>query len=240
MERYPYPSPSDPHGLSSNDPNAPGSSYRPGGTSSWTIGGVVSAGWEGFKRDPVTLIAAGVIGYMLVFALGIVAGLFGAGGNEPTAGAFVQFVFSIAQSILAAFLSIGWIRIYLTTARGGKADLSQLFSGGDVVVWMVIGNLLVTVGAALGLILLILPGIVLMLGWSLTSFFIADAGMGPVQAISASWNATRGQKLHLFGFFLVLGLMGIAGALACGVGLLVAMPVAGVAMATVYLQLSGR
>lgn len=239
MERFPYTSPSDPQGLSSHD-SWGSSGHSSGGTGSWSIGDAVSAGWEGFKRDPMTLVAANVIGYMLLFAVGIVASMFGAGGNEPTANGFVQFFFSIVQSVATAFLTIGWIRIYVTVARGGKADLSQLFSGGDALLWMVVGNLLVTIGVALGLVLLIVPGIIVALGLALTSFFIADARMPALEAISASWNATRGHKLHLFGFFLVLGLMGIAGALACGVGLLVAMPVAGVAMTTVYLQLTGR
>lgn len=124
--------------------------------------------------------------------------------------------------------------------KGGKPELSQLFSGGDALLWMFLANLIIGFGVALGLVLLIVPGVILALGWSLAGLYIADARMNPIDAMSASWNATSGSKLNLFVLFIVLGLICLAGALLCGLGLLVALPVSGLALAWVYVRLSGR
>ncbi len=49
-------------------------------------------------------------------------------------------------------------------------------------------------------------------------FFIVDRGMGPIQALQASWDATNEQKLRAAGLLVISALVGILGFLALLVG----------------------
>jgi uncharacterized membrane protein len=69
---------------------------------------------------------------------------------------------------------------------------------------------------------------------------VVDQNMGPIEAMKASWGATTGQKLPIILWGLVAFLVMMAGGLACGLGMLVAMPIVYLAHTTIYLRLSGR
>ena len=86
---------------------------------------------------------------------------------------------------------------------------------------------------------LMIPVIVISLGLSMAEFYVVDQGMGPVQALKASWSVTSGQKGKIF----LLGLISVGvillGYLACCIGVFAAMPTIQVANAMVYCALSG-
>ncbi len=64
---------------------------------------------------------------------------------------------------------------------------------------------------------------------------ILDQNMSATEAIAGSWRMTRGKVLGLFGFNLLLAVIAFAGALACGIGLLFALPFIGLCYAAAYL-----
>ncbi len=52
-------------------------------------------------------------------------------------------------------------------------------------------------------------------------FFIVDQGMGPIEALQASWDATQAQKLRTAGLFVISSLVGLSGVVALFVGVVV-------------------
>ena len=80
----------------------------------------------------------------------------------------------------------------------------------------------------------------LVYGLCLAQFFVADADMGPIDAMKASWAATNGHKGKLF----LLGLLSIpvmlVGMVACCVGIFATASIVMVAFAIVFVRLSGR
>lgn len=60
---------------------------------------------------------------------------------------------------------------------------------------------------------------------------------GPVEALRRAWLLGEGQRLRLFGYSFVAGLVTMAGMLACGVGLIFAMPVAYMLLLALFLAL---
>jgi len=54
-------------------------------------------------------------------------------------------------------------------------------------------------------------------------FFIVDQGMGPIEALQASWDATKHQKLRTAGLLVTSSLIGVLGMLALVVGIAVGM-----------------
>jgi len=80
-----------------------------------------------------------------------------------------------------------------------------------------------------GLLLLIVPGIIWALKYSLYGYFVIDRNMGPLEALKASAEATEGAKGELFSLALLLFGVQILGLICLCVGLLFTIPLALVA-----------
>jgi len=70
-------------------------------------------------------------------------------------------------------------------------------------------------------------------------YLILDRDFGPVEAMQESWDLTTGHFWGLLGVAAVLGLIGTAGYLACGIGLLFALPLIELVRAAGYLMAGG-
>ncbi len=90
------------------------------------------------------------------------------------------------------------------------------------------------------MILLIVPGVIVALGLSMTTLCIVDKDLGTIDAMKESWRITTGQKGGLFVYGLLAFALLLAGVLACCLGTLVAAPVAAIGLAYIYLRLTGQ
>jgi hypothetical protein len=129
---------------------------------------------------------------------------------------------------------------HANAARAEEPSISDVLSGGRYFLPILGLTLLSNVAIGLGIVALIVPGIVIALGFQLANFFVVDAEMGPVASMTASWHVTKGHRLALFGFNIAAVLLVLVGALALGVGAIVAISVTGIAEAIIYLRISGR
>jgi uncharacterized membrane protein len=91
----------------------------------------------------------------------------------------------------------------------------------------------------LGFALLLVPGVILSLGLMLTPYYVVDRGMGPVEAMKASWATTMGEKGKLFVLALYWFGVSLLGLLACCIGSLPAMAVISISQAIVFCRLTG-
>ena len=90
------------------------------------------------------------------------------------------------------------------------------------------------------MILLIVPGIIWGLRYSMYGYYMVTEGAGPMEALQKSAAATNGHKGELFGLCLASAGVVILGALCLGVGLLWALPTVEIAWSAVFLELSGQ
>ena len=209
----------------------------------WEIGEVLGQAWTGFKANWVVLLVA--------FFVTI---LFQAGpGQSPrimvATGALDQGTLpyfgmsggaSLVGIIFGAFFRVGLVRITLAVARGQTPQFADLFSGGPLFLRMIGLQLLLALAYGAGCVLFVVGMIFVILMFCLSEYFLVDANMGVIDSMRASYNATKGQWGNLFLFGLVVFGLAMAGVLACCVGAVVAGAVSSVAMAIIYLRLSGR
>jgi uncharacterized membrane protein len=107
--------------------------------------------------------------------------------------------------------------------------------------WKFLGvTILLTLAVAIGLILLIVPGIIFGLMFMFATFVVIERELGPIDAMNESHRITRGHKWQLFGFMLLLLLINLLGLLALVVGLLVSIPVSTLAFVHAYRVLAGK
>lgn len=236
MYQNPYAAPQPP-----TDPYRSASPVR-GEPQPWDPSDVLRVGFELFKANWGPLTAAAFLMLLLGSMPGqIPAGLFRAGAIDAEQSTWVSIPFTVVGLLVQEFFAAGFARTLLDVGRTGTGSFSQLFSAGGN------GRFLAFLGTAilkailvgLGLVFFIVPGVILALGLSLSTYYVIDQGLGPVDALKASWETTTGHKGQIFVFGLLGGLVGIAGMLACCVGYFPALVIVQLGEVVMYLRLSG-
>jgi uncharacterized membrane protein len=89
-----------------------------------------------------------------------------------------------------------------------------------------------------GLLLLLVPGIVVMVGWFFFWGYAIESSLGPVDSLKASWELTRGRKWDVF--FLSLAMAGVVltGLVAFCVGIFAAVPFVMLAESILFVRLT--
>ncbi|HEX7666379.1 MAG TPA: hypothetical protein VF407_17755, partial [Polyangiaceae bacterium] len=214
-----------------------------GGAQPWEPGEVFSLAWDGFKRNWGVLVGV-VFVQMLITQIpsAIANGIVQSGAVDPgsAAASGISGACSLIGAFLGAFLAAGVIKVFLTAARGGVPNFGDMFGGGNKLLPILGTQILMGLAIVVGFILLIVPGIILSLGLCLSTYYVADADYGPIDAMKASWAATNGSKGKLFLLGLIGFLVMIVGVLACCVGALASIAVYTLAMGIVFVRLSGR
>jgi uncharacterized membrane protein YgcG len=209
----------------------------------WEIGEVLARSWDIYKANwgvlsgafAVMILCTAVPVYVVSFGLVL-------SGNGPGTDAYTPVYGStnLINQLISAFFMIGMYRISLAAARGQAPQFATLFSGGSRFLPFFGMTLLMYIAIGFGLLFLVVPGVILGCGLWAGGFYIADSDLGVMDSLRASWEAMKGQKGAYFLFALVIGLLQIAGVLACCVGVFVTVPLYFIAQAIVFLRISGR
>ncbi len=227
----------------------------------WDVGEVLQSAWEAFKVCWGPLVGALFLSGFISQIPGLIAraiqgvsmGVADAGRHHSSSGSgssedlampilmmVIVFVGTIIGWAIGCFFHVGMTRMWCSAARRESVDFGELFRGGNRFLHLLAAQFLMGLAIVFASLLLIVPGIILSYGLMLTQFYVVDAEMGPIEAMKASWETTTGQKGKLFVLSLAFFALGIAGLLCCCLGVYVAAPVCSVALAIVYVRLSGR
>ena len=201
-------------------------------------GAALRFGWATFKKRPGFFILAGLVILLISAAVsavttGIDATISGS-ADEPS------IVGSLLNTALGVLVSMGATAFYLHAHDNPEgATLSSLWHPRPFWKYL-LASLLLGITIAIGFLLLIVPGIIFTLMFLFTTFIVIDREFGPIEAMKESHRITRGHKLPLLGFLLLLMLINLGGLLAFVVGLLVTIPVSSLAVTHAYRVLGGR
>ena len=209
----------------------------------WSVGEVLSLAWAGFQRSWAVLVGA----YFVYFAISSVVSyvptvLTLANVLQPDSleAMIASGVCTFVSILVGCLFMPGLLRMTIQVARGQSPEFGELFAGVTHFLPYTASFLLTSLATLLGLFLACVPGVIVALAVMLAPYYVVDAGMGPIEAIKESLARTDGHKVNLFVLTLVGILLGFCGALACCVGFLATVPVYLVAMAIVYVRISGR
>jgi len=168
-----------------------------------------------------------------------------------------------AATMVTTWLAFGFInggvyRFALAVGRGQARSFGDVFSGGR---WfgasftmlalaglVALPGTIVPIGMrvagsppALQLpvtLLLLVPGFLLAVAWSMAMPLIVDRGMGGIEAMKESWRITAGRRFDIFVTMLVLGLVIVGGCCLCGIGAPIGMALTPIALSFIYLRLT--
>jgi uncharacterized membrane protein len=164
---------------------------------------------------------------------------------------FDSWFLTIVGGLLSAFISLvvglGLIRAALAILDGGRPSVEQLISTKDI--WpYIIASLLVAVIVTVGLILCLIPGLIAGFLLQFYGYAIIDRKSdsvttapesSPTGALRASFEVVAANVGSLILLAVLCLLLNLAGALLCGLGLLVTLPVTAIAVAYAWRYFSG-
>jgi hypothetical protein len=205
---------------------------------------------QNFGGVAVPLAVAGLVSaipnFLLSFGRGIlITALTVSNSVDPTVlmalnyGSFgVTYVISL---IAQAYMLGGMVQFALRVCRGERPDFGVVFSGGPFFLPLLGGTILYSLGFGVGFVFCFVPGLFLAGSWVAYSAFIVDKRMGPIAALSASWQAMAPYRVAGLVYILLTAVVGFAGVLACLIGaLLVSLPLIIIGNAYIYLKLIGE
>jgi uncharacterized membrane protein len=197
----------------------------------------LKTGWNITKDNFIFFLLATIV-LFLISSLGSLIPT-NAVKAQPSLGA-IRFVLDVISIFLSILINLGLIKVMLMFLDGQKPKFKELFSLSNKVITMFASSLLYGLIVMGGFILLIVPGLIWGLKFSLYKYFIVEKNAGPVEALKLSAQATGGAKWNLFLFGFVCAGVNILGLLCFGIGLLFTIPLTWIAMTFVYRKLAAQ
>jgi len=218
------------------------------------LGEAFSYGWNAFTRSGGVFIAATLIwligGAVVVFLVTLIFGgfasLFENDDNTPRIGLSVGFLVVAAVFYLILFLvQAAFVRASLKVTDGRRPELADFFRFENSTNLILTALLLTAVNIVVSLVSWIpllgqLVAFAVNLFLLFTLWFVVDKQLSPVDALRSSFELVRANLANTLLFYLLGVVILIAGAILCGIGLLVAAPVVLVATSYFYKRLLGE
>ena len=227
-------------------------------TNRYSVGEALSWAWAKFTKNPVALIVATLVFGVVLLALNSLVqvlmqavspetftaidtadGLIESTSRSLTGAGFaVLLLTSLLQLVVGAAISSGYYGGMLDIANGQQVGIGSFFRPRNIVS-VILSSLIVGVLTAIGVLLCILPGLVVSIFAMFSTVAIVDRNLSPIDGIKASFAIVRQNFGQVLLAWLTAAAIMLVGALLCGVGLLVAAPVAYLFIVYTYRKLSG-
>lgn len=142
---------------------------------------------------------------------------------------------TIASIILSPVLIFGLIKIFYDLTKGEKAEVSKVFDGFSNFGHVFTNNFLAEIFIFLWSLLLVVPGIIKGLSYSMTNFILCDyPELSGTQAITESRRIMDGHKMDLFVLYLSFIPWMLLGTITLGLGYIYVIPYMQATVANFY------
>lgn len=218
---------------------------KTGSDTGFTIGQVIKVAWQKTKGAKAS-VWGGIVAITFFFCA-IAAGGWYAYQNmgdqiaqldQPAIvglSAGIQLIVSWLSMVFSGGLMLIGIRRVLEKRLSWKIVFAGFRKALTIAICFVLQTILVTIG----FVLLVLPGIYLLVGYTLSLPLIIDKGLGPWAALEVSRKAIHKKWWTVFGVYLVMSVIGVVSALPAGLGLIWTIPMYFVLIGVLYVQFFG-
>ncbi|UNB54113.1 hypothetical protein [Mycolicibacterium sp. YH-1] len=225
----------------------------------YSVGEAFSWAWNKFSKNAVPLIVPTLV-YAIIVSIvyGIVYGTAMALAPDSTfesyetdtsfsysynaglgaASIVVLILGGLLLLVLVAAVQSAFLSGVLDIANGQPVTIGSFFKPRNVTN-VIIATLIVGVLTSIGYALCVVPGLVVALFAIFTTVIVVDRGTGAIDAIKGSFEIVKANFVQVLLAYLVIAATTFVGSLLCGVGLLVAIPVAALFLVFTYRRLSG-
>ncbi len=162
------------------------------------VGDVVRETFSIYRQNLGALLGSAIVVFLIV---GLLSALL-----EAT-DSWVLILLAGAVRLAGHALYVGFVVKLVQDVRDGRRDdsIGDLFSAAAPVILPLIGfGILYAIGVALGFLLLIVPGLILLTIWSVGSPVIVVERCGPIDAFGRSRRLVKGEGWAVFATLLVV------------------------------------
>jgi uncharacterized membrane protein len=194
----------------------------------------IKYGWESMKEHLGFFLIIGVI----ILAVSVIPDIAKEimKKNDSSSLKVILNTISLLFQVVALLLEIGFVKITLKLFKKEKVSVSDLFSQYHLFFKYLGASILYVLIVMGGFILFIVPSFIWGIKFMLFPYFIVE-GYGVIESLKKSAEITAGSKWDLFIFNALLSLISLAGILAFGIGILIAIPIVSMAAVFVYQKL---
>ncbi len=186
-------------------------------------------GWRKFMERPALWL---VVALAEVFAGAVISWLIQVTNNSGG-----SLVFVLLQFVVSNVIGYTLLVMALHAVNGREVRLPDYRAEFNLIATYTVGSFLYFVGVTFSLIFLIVPGIMFAVAYYFYGLIIVDTGADPITAFKEARMLSKGKRWPLFGAGLLATLITILGLIACGIGILLTIPVNSIAAAHIYHQL---
>jgi uncharacterized membrane protein len=236
-------------------PPQPGYGGPPGGSPKpqFNIGDAFSWAWNTFSKNAVAFIVPTLVYGVLIVAASSVTGLgqnmgttttssdgsnYSVSTNLGAAGLTVVALGYLLSFLVGAFAQAAFLSGCLDAADGRPVSIGSFFKPRNLGMAF-LAALLVDVLTTIGFFACVLPGLIVWIFTQFTLLFVVDRSQSAIKGFTSSFSTVGSNFGNALLVWLVNLLVLIAGAVACGVGLLVAAPIAALFLTYAYRKFSG-
>ncbi len=196
---------------------------------------VYSFGWERMKKYFLDLFLVIVIVGVVLIPLLMIQSLDG----RHTPGGVILRIFSLAYWLLLFVpIDYGTAFVFLKSVRGETFEVKDMFLAFENYLNVVLAKVFVSAIIAIGIVLLVVPGIILACRLAFVKYLVMDKRMDPVQAVKQSWEMTNRHAGTIFLMGILAFLIWIAGLICLAVGVIPATIWIRCAFASMYYSVS--
>lgn len=154
--------------------------------------------------------------------------------QEPTVQGQVS---SFIMCLIQLFLALGFTKIMLLLVEDRQVEIVDMVNNFNIFLSYFVASFLYGLAVALGLLLLIVPGIYIAIRLQFYHYYIIEDQDHSFAALKKSYDATEDMAIELFIFGLTVFLLNLAGVLFFGLGMLITYPITTMAGAVIYRSL---
>ena len=225
----------------------------------FSVGDGVSWAWNKFSKNAAPLLVATLaFAVVMVVVQSIIQGIASAvspdrvttydtsdSGFEYStsialsgAGLAVTIIGYIVTLIVGAAITSAFLGGALAIANGQPVTIGSFFKPQRIGSFVAL-SLMVGIITGIGYVLCVIPGLLASIFLLFSTIVMLDRNLSPIDAIKTSFGIAKNNFVQVFLAWLVALALVIVGALLCGVGLLVALPVVVLFEVYAYRKLTG-
>ncbi len=210
--------------------------------SGFSVGELLKDAWHKTKGAKGAVWGGIIVMYLLLFGLSF-GGTLGFQqfykGTDPTVSLGVNAAIQLFAVWISILMTGGIMLIGVRRAKEQRVSWRMAFSGFSSAFSITMAIILQCILVTIGLVLLVLPGIYLAVGYGLALPLILDKGMGPWEALEASRKAIHKKWWTVLGMYILMFLLYTVSAILLGIGLIWTIPMSFVLVGVLYVRLFG-
>ncbi|MBW4425303.1 MAG: glycerophosphoryl diester phosphodiesterase membrane domain-containing protein [Nostoc desertorum CM1-VF14] len=185
----------------------------------------IGNGWKTFKKNPGGFVGFTLVAFLINIAIAIVS-------QSVTLESFISL-------LISGPLNAGFLIVAFKLLKNRDTTFGDFFRGFNNYLPLFLVSLVSSVVIAIGLLLLLIPGLYLAVAYIFALPLVLERKMNFWAGMEFSRKLISKNWFSFLNFAFVLVLLNLAGILLLGVGLLVTIPISACAIAAAYADIVG-